>query len=146
MRDVSGDELLRLPVRLHGLHLGQAVDVLLDRERLKAVGLDVRCRDDVHRFLPLPTAAIDAEEIAIDSPLVLLEEDQLEFYRARARALSGLRGRPVRRGGREAGMLRDVILAPDGELRALVVEANERLERIPYDETVTLAPERRSAA
>jgi hypothetical protein len=146
MRDVSGGDLLRLPVRMHGLHLGRPADLLLDGEGLRVVGLDVLCRDEVHRFLPLATASIGEEEIAIRSPLVLLEGDQLEFYRSRALALSALRGRRVLSRGSEAGVLRDMVLAPDGALRALVVEVGDRSERIPYDQTISLAPESRSAA
>ena len=50
---VAADELLRLPVRLHGIQLGRPVDVLLDAEAWRVVGLDVLCGDEVHRFLPL---------------------------------------------------------------------------------------------
>jgi len=143
MIELSGDGLLARPVRLHGIDLGRPVDVLLDREALRAVGLDILCGDDVHRFLPLPTAAISDDALTIHSPLVLLEEDELDFYRSRAFALSSLRGRPVLRAGRDAGRLRDVVLAPDGGLLAVVVDPGGR---IPFDETLRFAPQRRSAA
>jgi len=146
MRELSGDELLGLPLRLHGIELGRPVDLLLDREALRAVGLDILCGDDVHRFLPLPTAAVDETGLTIHSPLVLLEEDELVFYRSRAFAFSALRGRPVTRKGRPAGTLRDLVLAPDGALRAVLVDAEGRAERIPFDETLEFAPQRRSAA
>ena len=94
MRELTGAELLALPVRLHGIQLGRPVDLLLDRDTLRTVGLDVLCGDEVHRFLPLPTASVSDDEIAILSPLVLLEEDQLHFYRSKTFALSALRGRP----------------------------------------------------
>lgn len=143
MTEVSGDELLALPVRLHGIELGRAVDVLLDRDGLRAVGLDVLCGDEVHRFLPLPTAAVEAEALTIHSPLVLLEEDELDFYRARAFALGSLRGRPVTRRGKNVGKLRDIVVAPGGELRAVVLEGGDR---VPFDDTLELAPQKRSAA
>jgi hypothetical protein len=95
MRELTGAELLALPVRLHGVQLGRPVDLLLDRNTLRTVGLDVLCGDEVHRFLPLPTASVSDDEIAILSPLVLLEQDQLDFYRSKTFALSTLRGRPV---------------------------------------------------
>src|SRR5919198_4649595 len=95
--ELTGTELLSRPVRLHGLDLGRPVDILLDREALRAVGLDVLCRDEVHRFLPLPTAAVGADALTIHSPLVILEEDELDFYRSRAFELSVLRGRDVTR-------------------------------------------------
>jgi hypothetical protein len=143
MRELSGDALLGLPVRLHGLQLGRPVDLLLDREAVRAVGLDVLCGDEVHRFLPLPTAAIGDEAITISSPLVLLEEDELDFYRSRALSLSSLRGRPVQKHGRDAGKLRDVVLRSDGVLTAAIVDTGRRL---PVDGTLRFIPERRSAA
>src|SRR2546423_14993062 len=95
MTELSGDGLLALPVRLHEIELGRPVDVLLDREALRAVGLDVLCGDDVHRFLPLPTASIGPDALTIHSPLFLVEECQLDFYRYRAFSLSSLPGPPV---------------------------------------------------
>ena len=89
--ELRGNDLLSLPVRLHGIDLGRPVDLLLDREALRALGLDVLCGDEVHRFLPLPTVAVGAEALTIHSPLVLLEEDELDFYRSRAFALSSAR-------------------------------------------------------
>jgi len=143
MTELSGDEIRSLPLRLHGIELGRPVDVLLDRESLRVVGLDVLCGDEVHRFLPLPTAAIEEDGLTIHSPLVLLEEDELGFYRARASSLKALRGRPVTREGRSAGKLRDVVFARDGELLAMLLESGERMA---YDETLGIAPLRRTAA
>jgi len=143
MRELSGEAVLSLPVRLHGIELGRPVDVLLDRAGLRIVGLDVLCGDEIHRFLPLTTAAVGDDALTIHSPLVLLEEDELRFYRARTFALRSLRGKPVTRKQRNLGMLRDVVFALDGELRALVLESGER---VPYDAALVLAPERRTAA
>jgi uncharacterized protein YrrD len=139
----SGDEVLGLPVRLHGLELARPVDLLLDRQGLRVVGLDVRCGDDVHRFLPLPTAAIGDGSLTIHSPLVLLEEDELDFYRARAFALSSLRGRPLTRQGKKVGKLSDVVFASSGDLLAVVLDGGERL---PFDESLAFAPQSRTAA
>jgi hypothetical protein len=146
MGGLTGDELLSLPVRLHGIQLGHAVDLLLDRETLRAVGLDVLCGDDVHRFLPLPTATVSRQEIAILSPLVLLEEDELAFYRSRAFTLGSLRGRPVESKRNTMGKLEDVVVASDGRLLALLVERSGRTERIPFGASVRLAPASRTAA
>ena len=142
----SGRELLALPVRLHGIQLGQPVDLLLDREALHVVGLDVVCGDDAHRFLPLPVAVVSDAQVAIRSPLVLLEEDELDFYRARTFTLSSLRKRPVSVGGIVAGKLADVVLGPAGELLAVIVEDGGRMRRIPFGESVRFAPANRSAA
>ena len=142
MRERTGDELLGLPVRLHGVQLGRAVDLLLDPNAQRAVGLDLLCGDEVHRFLPLPTAAIGDEEIRILSPFVVLEQHELDFYRSHTLALSRLRGRTVERHGRKVGLLQDVVVAEDGQLVAAIV-ANER---VPLDAPLRFAPQRRSAA
>src|SRR5438034_6939858 len=145
MGELSGDELLALPVRLHGIQLGRPADLLLDREELRVLGLDVLCGDDIHRFLPLPTASVSAEAIAISSPLVLLEEDQLDFYRTRAFAFTSLRGRPVEQRGREVGALDDIVVRSDGSLHELVVTGNgETL--LGFDATVRVVAGSRSAA
>ena len=143
MKELSGDGVLSLPLQLHGIELGRPADVLLDRETLRVVGLDVLCGDEVHRFLPLPTAAIRDDGLTIHSPLVLLEEDELGFYRARAFALKSLRGKPVTKKERSVGTLRDIVFGADGNLVAVVLESGER---IPYDGTLGLAPRRRTAA
>jgi hypothetical protein len=142
MSELTGAELLALPVRLHGVQLGRPVDLLLDRNTLRTVGLDVLCGDDVHRFLPLPTASVSGDEIAILSPLVLLEQDQLDFYRSKTFALSTLRGRTVERKGRDLGALGDVVVDPMGELVAVVVAG----KRIASDGELRFAANRRSAA
>jgi hypothetical protein len=142
MSELTGAELLALPVRLHGVQLGRPVDLLLDRNTLRTVGLDVLCGDEVHRFLPLPTASVSGDEIAILSPLVLLEQDQLDFYRSKTFALSTLRGRTVERKGRDLGALGDVVVDPMGELVAVVVAG----KRIASDGELRFAANRRSAA
>ena len=143
MKELSGDALLGLAVRLHGVHLGRPVDILLDRDGERVVGLDVLCGDELHRFLPLPTAAIGDDGITIHSPLVLLEEDELAFYRARAFSLSSLRGHAVQRKGRDVGKLRDVVLRTDGELLTAILDGGRR---VPFDCTLRFAPARRTAA
>ena len=146
MGGLTGDVLLSLPVRLHGIQVGHAVDVLLDRETFRVVGLDVLCGDEVHRFLPLPTATVTGDEIAILSPLVLFEEDELAFYRSRAFALSSLRGRPVMSKRAQLGKLKDILVRKDGALLAVEVEANGKTERVPFGDSVRFAPASRTAA
>jgi hypothetical protein len=108
---LAGD-LLRLPVRTKGLDLGQPVDLIVDPSLSRALGFDVLCRDDAHRFLPLSAAAIDGEQIAVESALVLLAEDQLDFYRKRARSLREL-----------VPVLESVAVEPDGTLRLVSHDA-----------------------
>ena len=146
VKTFCGSKLLELPVRLHGIQLGRPTDLLLDRAELRALGLDVRCGDRVRRFLPLPTASLRDDEIAIASPLVLLEEDELAFYRSRALALTSLRGRPVQRLRREIGALDDVVIREDGAVHELVVTADGADARVPFDHMVRIVLASRSAA
>ena len=142
----TGSELLGLRLRLHGIQLGQAADLLLDRETLRVVGLDIACGDGAHRYLPLPVAVIKDKELAISSPLVLLEDDKLGFYRARTFAYSALRGRPVEVGSVVAGKLVDIVIDSAGTLVDVIVVEGERTRRIPFAKSVRFAPASRSAA
>jgi hypothetical protein len=86
------EELLTLPVRINGIELGRTVDVVLDETGSRAVGLDVRCGDGVHRFVPFAVAALGEGEITVHSPLVLLDFDQVAFYREQGTTLRKLGG------------------------------------------------------
>jgi hypothetical protein len=70
-------------VEMNGITVGRVVDVILERENLEVIGFEVRCEDGRQRFLPRAAAATDGSVIAIDSPLALLDADQLQFYRRR---------------------------------------------------------------
>jgi len=61
--------------------------VILDELGERPIGFDVLCRDGSHRFLPFPTARVEGEHVEVDSPLMLLEREQLDFYREHGRAL-----------------------------------------------------------
>jgi hypothetical protein len=74
-------ELLEREVSVNGLPVGRVVDVLLAPDRDTVVGLEVRCNDGRHRFLPKAAAAERGDAIAVDSPFALLDTDQLEYYR-----------------------------------------------------------------
>jgi sporulation protein YlmC with PRC-barrel domain len=80
-------ELLNKRVVMNGIELGRVVDVILDEAGERPVALDVRCGDGSHRFLPFAAARIVDGEVEVGSPLLLLERDQLDFYRRRGRAL-----------------------------------------------------------
>jgi len=84
---MSGVELLNKRVVTGGIELGRVVDVIFDETGENAIGLDVRCRDGENRFLPMATADVADGDVLVDSPLVLLEPAQLDFYRAKGRAL-----------------------------------------------------------
>jgi uncharacterized protein YrrD len=142
---IQGDRLLRLPVRLRGIELGRPVDILLDLEGGRALGLEVACGDAARRFLALSIGDVREDEIAIGSSLTLLEERELVFYRQRARSLASLRGAPVLSGRRVLGTLVDVVVAPDGVIAALVVDGEDGERTVPYDETIRLGAGRSAA-
>jgi hypothetical protein len=128
------EELLRLPVRLHGIQLGRPVDLIVDLAAERALGLDVLCGDEVHRFLPLAAARLADDEITVSSALTLLEEAELAFYRTRASALSTLRGGELERDGLPFGRLRDVVVGESGTLDAVLVEDAGTVQRVePVD-------------
>jgi len=79
-------DLLNKRVVMGGIELGRIVDVILDEAGERPVGFDVRCPDGDHRFLPLATARV-RDDVEIESPLLLLEADQLDFYRSHGRPL-----------------------------------------------------------
>jgi hypothetical protein len=89
-RRMEGGYLLNRRVVTRGIELGRVVDVILD-EASAPIGLDIRCGDGERRFLPLATARIGEDDIEVDSPLMLLETNQLDFYRSRGRGLRSLR-------------------------------------------------------
>ena len=76
----GGDLLMR------GLQLGRVVDVIIDEDE-KPIGLEVLCGDEELRFVPVVAARIGKEEVEVDSPLTMLEPEQLDFYRSRGRTL-----------------------------------------------------------
>ena len=82
--------LLRAPVLVRGIRLGEVENVLLDAAEPRILGLDVLCGDGTNRFLPFATARRAARAIEIDSALTLLDRPELEFYRARARTLASV--------------------------------------------------------
>lgn len=88
---MRGVELLNKPVVTGGIELGRVVDVFFDGPADEAIGLEVRCGDGEHRYLPIATAEVSDNEVVVASSLVLLEQDQLDFYRARGRALRSTR-------------------------------------------------------
>lgn len=82
-------ELLKRPVRVRGIRIGQVVDVILDAPGGSPIGLEVRCLDGQHRFLPSAATRQTDEGVDADSPFALLDTDQLEFYRRRGVPLRG---------------------------------------------------------
>jgi hypothetical protein len=75
---------------MHGIPLGRPVEILVDGESERVVGLEVICGDDAQRFLPFAVVEIRADEIALRSALALIDERDLDFYRRRSRPLADL--------------------------------------------------------
>jgi hypothetical protein len=86
------EELLTLPVRVRGIELGRPVDLIVDRDVTRAIGFDVLCGDDAHRFLPFAVTTLAADAIDVESPFVLLDFDQVAFYREQATSLRAVNG------------------------------------------------------
>jgi hypothetical protein len=130
MRGLRGDELLRLPVRLRGIQLGRAVDVLLHPTDPQALGVDVLCGDETHRFLPFSATSLGEEAFEVASPFVLLDLPPDSFYRLEARSLSELRGTSI---GEAGSSLQDVVLGPEWSVEELVLEGAGGPRRVPLD-------------
>jgi hypothetical protein len=88
MRGRAASELLSLPVRMHGIHLGAPVEALLDESSDRLLGFEVLCGDGSHRFLPFTVARLQASEIAVDSALTLIDERDIDYYRRHSRRLA----------------------------------------------------------
>jgi len=122
MRARRAAELLKLPVRLRGIHLGEAVDLLVDLPSERVLGFDVRCGDEVHRFLPVSAVTVQEDELTVSSALTMLEEAELDFYRQRAASLGRIRGHELYRHDRSVGRVQDVVVADGGVVAGVVVD------------------------
>jgi hypothetical protein len=138
VRSLPAEQLLRFPVRLDGLDVGRAVDVILDPGQGRALGLDILCRDDVHRFLPLAAAVVDRAEIRLSSAFALVDDAAFEFYRGRTSSLRSLKGAHVARAGKDLGSLRDVVVSAEGAIEAFVVDSEHGTENVPVDPAISL--------
>lgn len=88
MRGRRVADLLALPVRLHGIHLGRPVQALVDARSDRLLGLELVCGDGARRFLPFAVARVHAGEIEVSSALALIDESELDYYRRRSRRLT----------------------------------------------------------
>jgi hypothetical protein len=116
--------LLQLPVRMHGIQLGQPVDVLLDVAGWQTLGFVVRCGDEATRFLPYAACNPTDEDIAVQSALMLLED--VAFYEKRGvsfRSLLngtvGVHGALVDAWVAQAGVVLELEVQRDGERRRI---------------------------
>jgi hypothetical protein len=134
----SVEKLLRLPVRLRGIQLGRPVDLVLDRDARRGLGLEVICGDDEHRFLPLAVGHRGDDAIDVRSPLVLLAENELAFYTSRGSTFASLRGADVLLCGEPLGTMEDLVLAVDGSIETVVVATEDGPRELLFTDDVTL--------
>jgi len=139
VKGLSAEALLRLPVRLRGIEVGHPVDVVLDPQGRRALGLIVLCKDEEQRFLPLTIAQIGDNEIAVPSALALLAKGELDFYRTHASSMRSLRGKIVRRAGKDVGRLEDVIVSRDGSVADFVVANGNGRVNVRADDGLVLS-------
>jgi hypothetical protein len=90
VRGQRAADLLRKPVVLRGIRLGEIEGILLDAEEPRILGFDVLCGDGANRFLPFGAARTRDGSVEIDSSLTLLEARELLFYRERGRTLAAV--------------------------------------------------------
>ena len=119
-RSSSGGELLHLPVCVDGAELGRPTDLVVDLDRLRVVGLNVRCDQGAQRFLPLAAAKLSREQINASSRLALLDESA--YYGEHGASLRSLRGAAVDLAGRQVGTLTDIVLRANGDVTRIVVK------------------------
>ena len=100
--------------------------MLLHPEEPQALGLDVLCGDERHRFLPLSAVELGDDHVEASSPLVLLDLRDDSFYRREARSLGAMRGKAVE----DSAALEDVVLDRAWRIVELVLEDGER---VPLD-------------
>jgi hypothetical protein len=73
---------------MHGIRLGTPVDALIDARVDRILGFEVLCGDGERRFLPFSVARLQANEIALESALTLIDERDIGYYRRNSRRLA----------------------------------------------------------
>lgn len=104
---LSGPALIGRTLRWNGIRVGEVADVVLDRDAVRAVGLEVRCEDGRERFLPLGACAAEGSVVRLLEPLALSEPELLGFYRGHGLSLAALL---------RQRRLRDVLLDREGKV------------------------------
>jgi hypothetical protein len=73
---------------MHGIRLGRPVDALLDAQVDRLLGFEVLCGDGERRFLPFSVVRLQADQIALESALALIDERDIGYYRRHSRRLA----------------------------------------------------------
>lgn len=131
---VRGSGLIGRAVRWTGIRLGVAVDLLLDRELRRAVGVVVRSGDGHDRFLPLPACVELGDSIVPSSPLVLVNGDGLAFYQREGLSLEALRGSLVLDSDEtRQATVEDVLLCENGDVAAISLSSDAARIDLPRE-------------
>ena len=75
--DSFGVSLAGLPgraVRVGGVLVGQVTGVLVDARATRAIGLEIACAGQAHRFLPWFAARLDEVAVSVESAFLLVDE------------------------------------------------------------------------
>jgi hypothetical protein len=139
MGSLSAVSSLRVPVRLHGIQLGQPTDLFVDVESWHVLGFVVHCGDESVRFLPWAASQPAETEIAVGSALMLLED--VAFYAKRSVSFRSLVGGELPLGG----VLHDLLIGDGGYVTELEIERDGELRRLPPAGT-RVVPTRATAA
>jgi hypothetical protein len=108
--------LLEMRVTTRGIDLGWAVDLVLNEELDRALGLDVVCVDRQHRFVPW-FACRFGRTVEVRNALSLMDAREASFYRAKG---SSLRTFLQALGGSNSSA-RDVLLDGTGSMVAVTL-------------------------
>jgi hypothetical protein len=129
MGSLSVAALVGSPVRLQGILLGRPSDVVLDSTCRRVLGFVVHSGDDAPRFLPFAASQPDADEIAVGSALMLL--DDVAFYRKHGVSFVSLLGSDIEKERVPVGTLVDMHVDHSGNVVELEVERDELRLRLP---------------
>ncbi len=137
----TAERLLGKAVRLRGINLGHVVDVFVDLQPLRAVGLQVRSPDGQERLVPFALAVVTEEGVEVASPFSLLDEPEVDFYRSGAVAWRTLRGAGAEEEGHPAGLLADIVFAADGTAVECLIESGGASRLAPAPAVRVARPE-----
>ena len=144
MGSLSAADLVGSPIRLRGILLGRAVDLLLDAGARRMVGFVVESGDDAPRFLPFAASEPEEDVIAVASALMLL--DDVGFYRKRGVSFRSLLGTRVEQESVRAGTLIDMHVDTTGAVIELEVENDGLRHRVAAGSAMLTSPAAASAA
>jgi hypothetical protein len=134
-QSLPASKLVGFPVRFRGIRLGSVEDAILDRGIRRLIGLIVSRRDGEPGFLAFSASRIGDRDVEPTSPLAVLEQDSLAFYREHGVSLLALREADV--GGERVV---DVCIRGDGAIEAVGLENGDGVVWRPRSSVSIEAP------